>query len=245
MTEWINGKVKKIIHWNKNLFSVIINASIDKFIAGQYTKISMNIEGKRIQRAYSYVNAPNEKNLEFYLINIPFGKLSSKLFFLKPDHELMISKKSSGFFTLNNILNFENLWMFATGTAIGPYLSILKDINNNNLKKFKKIILVYAVRLQSDLSYINEINKLLALYKGKLIFKTIVSREKVLNSMMGRIPELIENKFLEKSVKLQIQPDNSHIMICGNPSMVSDTKKVLIKKYGMLKNINITTENYW
>lgn len=250
MTEWIIGKIIKVTHWNQNLFSIVVHASINNFYAGQYTKISIKIDGKRIQRAYSFVNSPNDKNLEFYLINIPFGKLSSKLFFMNPNSELMISKKSSGLFTLNEIPNCTNLWMLATGTAIGPYLSMLKDIKNKNLLRFKKIILVYAVRYASDLSYIKEMNDLKNLYLKKLTIITVVSREKVLNSLSGRIPNLIENRKLEQLVKLNIT-DNSHIMICGNPGMVRDTQNFLIKNRNMKKKLSqtkegdITTENYW
>lgn len=251
MTEWINGKITEVIHWNKYLFSIKIKAPINKFCAGQYTKISMKIDGKRIQRAYSYVNAPNNKNLEFYLINIPDGKISSKIFFLQPNDELMIAKKSSGCFTLNKLSPCKYLWMFSTGTAIGPYLSILEDIKNDKITRFKKIILVHAVRYAEDLSYIKEINDLEKCYHETLLIKTIISREKTSYSLHGRIPKLIESKQLEKSVGFNITPSDSHVMICGNPDMVRDTKNILIKNYGMTQHFvktktgNITTENYW
>jgi len=83
-----------------------------------------------------------------------------------------------------------------------------------------------------------------------LYFHTIVSREKNKNSLMGRIPHLIENKTLEDRVGINIDSNFSHIMLCGNPNMVRDTQKILIEKKNMRKNFrrnpgHITSENYW
>lgn len=249
MNKWIDGNIIKIMHWNKYLFSIIINASINKFIPGQYAKIFAHINGKKIQRAYSYVNDPNNNNIEFYLVKIKSGKLSNYLSFLHPGDKINITKKSFGYFTLKNISTCKHLWMFATGTAIGPYLSILQN-NNEKLNSFEKIILVYAVRFYKDLNYLNLIKNLKKKYKNKLIFQTIVSQEQISHSLIGRIPYLINNNVLEKSVGLEINKEDSHIMICGNPNMVKDTQEILINKKNMIKNSEqqlgqITTENYW
>lgn len=46
---------------------------IDPFTAGQFAKLALEIDGERVQRAYSYVNAPDDANLEFYLVTVPEG----------------------------------------------------------------------------------------------------------------------------------------------------------------------------
>lgn len=249
MTEWIIGKIQEVKHWNQFLFSIKLSADIDPFIAGQFTKLSLKINGERIQRAYSYVNSPKDKILEFYLTNVPDGKLSQHLKLLNPGDQIMISKQSSGFFILNTVPNCQILWMLATGTAIGPYLSILT--NGEDLDKFEKIVLVYAVRYSADLNYLSLIKELQNKYKNKLYVQTIVSREKCLNnSLYGRIPFLIQNNILEKRLGLEINSKNSHIMLCGNPQMVHDTQHILLATRNMHKNLknkpgHVTTENYW
>ncbi len=45
---------------------------------------------------------------------------------LKPGDEVQVVSDASGFFVLMKCLDCETLWMLATGTAIGPYLSILQ-----------------------------------------------------------------------------------------------------------------------
>lgn len=247
MSDWIKGTVVKNIHWKKNLCSLILHAPINNFIAGQYTKLALEINHERVQRAYSYVNAPNEKNLEFYLVYIPKGTLTAKLFTLKSNDIVMIDKNSSGFFTLNSIPKSKTLWMLSTGTAIGPYLSILQE--KKNLEEFYNIVLVHAVRFFSDLSYLPLMLKLKEFYNTKLKIQIVLSREMKPGCLNGRIPELIKNKKLERAVDLEINHD-SHIMLCGNPNMVKETQKLLQDIYDMKKNLknkpgHITTENYW
>lgn len=250
MVKWVDGKIIKIIHWNEYLFSIILRAPINNFIPGQYSKIKMLINGKYIQRAYSYVNAPDNKNIEFYLVHVKSGKLSSYLYNLKPDDKLMLTKESYGYFTLDKIPICENLWMLATGTAIGPYLSILQSYHYK-LNNFKKIILVYAVRFYKDLSYLTLINNLQKTYNNKLIVQTIISREKETeNILQGRIPNLILNKKIENKIGINIDYLTSHVMICGNPNMVKETQNILQKNRKMIKNSvsqigHFTTENYW
>ncbi|MDE5285896.1 MAG: ferredoxin--NADP(+) reductase, partial [Buchnera aphidicola] len=107
---------------------------------------------KKITRSYSYVNAPSNQVLEFYIIRIKNGKLSNILYNLKKNDKIFIKKQSYGFFTLKEVPYCKFLWMFATGTAIGPYLSILQE--EQNIDRFKKIILIHAVRYYNDLSYL-------------------------------------------------------------------------------------------
>ncbi len=79
MAEWVSGKITHIEHWTDALFSLQVNAPVDPFTAGQFAKLALDINGERVQRAYSYVNAPSDHNLEFYLVTVPEGKLSPRL----------------------------------------------------------------------------------------------------------------------------------------------------------------------
>ncbi|AAM68098.1 ferredoxin--NADP(+) reductase [Buchnera aphidicola] len=257
MNPWINANVLKVHKWTQNLFSLILNAEIAPFQAGQFTKLALNEENinfsnnvkkKKIQRAYSFVNAPSNKNLEIYIVRILNGKLSNLLYNLKSGDNLFIKEKSFGFFTLDEIPNCKTLWMFATGTGIGPYCSILQEYKNIN--RFKNIILIHAVRYQNELTYLPLMKQLYKSYNGKLKIETIVSREKNHNSLYGRIPLLLQNQILEKKIGLKINRNDSHVMLCGNPAMVKDTYLFLQKDRCMQKNLrrkhgHITMENYW
>ncbi|MGP1924296.1 MAG: ferredoxin--NADP(+) reductase [Arsenophonus sp. NEOnobi-MAG3] len=248
MANWVTGKIIKNHKWTDSLFSLILDAPIKPFIAGQYAKLSLEINGQRIQRAYSYVNAPNDNQLEFYLVTIPEGKLSPQLKALKPGDSIYITEEAAGFFILEELPDCKTLWMLSTGTAIGPFLSILQL--GKNLARFKEMILVHAVRYAEDLSYLPLMKILEKKYQGKLKIQTIVSRENKIGSLTGHIPALIKNGQLEQAVKAKIDPLTSHVMLCGNPQMLKDTQQLLKTQRGMDKHLRrkpgqITNEQYW
>ncbi|RLM26677.1 ferredoxin--NADP(+) reductase [Brenneria alni] len=248
MAEWVTGKVIQVENWTESLFSIRIHAPTAPFTAGQYAKLALDVEGERVQRAYSYVNAPSNHNLEFYLVNVPEGKLSPRLHALQPDAEIMVTKEAAGFFVLDEIPPCETLWMLATGTAIGPYLSILQE--GNDLARFKNIVLVHAARFARDLSYLPLMQQLQQHYNGQLHIQTVVSREEEVGSLTGRIPALIANGALESAVGLPMDAQTSHVMLCGNPQMVRDTQQILKEERQMTKHLrrrpgHITSEHYW
>ncbi|MEW5561586.1 ferredoxin--NADP(+) reductase [Enterobacter asburiae] len=248
MADWVTGKVTKVEYWTDALFSLTVHAPVHPFTAGQFTKLGLEIDGERVQRAYSYVNAPNNPDLEFYLVTVPEGKLSPRLAALKPGDEVQVVSEAAGFFVLDEVPDCETLWMLATGTALGPYLSILQE--GKDLARFKNLVLVHAVRYAADLSYLPLMLELQKRYEGKLRIQTVVSRESVPGSLTGRVPALIESGELEAAAGLTMTTENSHVMLCGNPQMVRDTQQLLKDSRQMAKHLrrrpgHMTAEHYW
>jgi len=248
MTEkWVHGEVVNVKHWTESLYSVSVSAPEVKFVAGQYTKLSLSLKNEEVARPYSFVNSPDEEYLEFYSVSVPNGPLSSAMQTLKKGDSIKVGPKGNGFLILEEIPHVENIWMLATGTAIGPYLSILKT--KDSWDKFKKVVLVHAVRYKKELTYQDTINTLKEEYKDRFIYISYVSREDSEYSLKGRIPKDISNGVLEKKADLKMKSDNTHVMICGNPEMLKDTtvelKKIGLKKHRRNSPGHITTENYW
>ena len=248
MTEkWVQGEVVDVKHWTETLYSVKVSAPNVEFIAGQYTKVSLSINDQEVARPYSFVNSPNEDILEFYSVSVPNGPLSTAMQKLKEGDSINVGPKGNGFLILNEIPITENIWMLATGTAIGPYLSILKT--KDSWTKFKKVVLVHAVRYEKELTYQDTIRDIKDQYGDRFIYISYVSREETNTSLKGRIPKDIGNGVLEKEANIPMNPNNTHVMICGNPAMLKDTtvelKKIGLKKHRRSSPGHITTENYW
>ncbi|MBG6245432.1 ferredoxin--NADP(+) reductase [Candidatus Symbiopectobacterium sp. 'North America'] len=248
MAEWITGNVIQVTNWTDSLFSIQVQAPIAAFTAGQYAKLGLEIDSERIQRAYSYVNAPSNPTLEFYLVTVLDGKLSPHLHALQSGMPLEITKDAAGFFVLEEVPDCDTLWMLATGTAIGPYLSILEE--GKDLERFQHIVLVHAARFANDLSYLPKMQQLQQCYGDKLRIQTVISRETQVGSLTGRVPALISSGALEKAVGLPLNAQTSHVMLCGNPQMVRDTQQCLKEQREMTKHLrrrpgHITSEHYW
>lgn len=246
---WIDGVIKQKIQWNEKLFSLQIAAEIAPFIPGQFIKLSQEINDKKIARAYSLVNSPEADYLEILAITVEDGKLSPILHNLQINDTIQVSAKAAGFMTLNEIPQNigKHLWLLATGTAVGPFISMLQSAEI--WQRFEKVILVYCVRFESDLAYKEQLINLQQKYAPQLSIIFSVTREKIPSALNCRIPSAIIDGSLENIVKTQINPNDSQVMICGNPQMVSDAEQAL-KDKGLTKNLrrepgNITVEKYW
>lgn len=250
---FVKGEVIEIKQWTHNEFSIRVNANINPYVAGQFTKLALlDKNGEWLRRAYSFVNSPNHKagpnNMEFLIIDVPNGSLSPKLARLSLGDDVYVGDKPSGFMTLAEIPdNAKELWLLSTGTAIGPFLSLLDESETQN--RFEKIVLVHAVRTKAELVYQALINKLQQRYAGKLNYLPIVSREQHAGIMSGRIPELLKNNKLMQAVKVIPEKQKSFFYLCGNPAMVHDTRDVLVE-LGFEKHLRRTPgqfsfENYW
>jgi ferredoxin/flavodoxin---NADP+ reductase len=244
---WNIGKVAGHKHWSDTLHTLYVDADIAPYEAGQFIKIGLNIDGQEIAHPYSLVNPPEETPLEFYYIEVPNGQLTSRLVTLKTGDEILIAPKAHGFLILDEVPKAKHLWLMATGTGIGPFLSILAT--QKPWQRYEHVILVYAVRSLAELSYQELIQQFIAKHPEQLSYIPFVSREHVDFALTGRIPQAIIEGTLEARAGININAQDSQIMLCGNPQMVKDATNTLIerglKKHRRVVPGQITSENYW
>ncbi|BAJ00747.1 ferredoxin--NADP reductase [Shewanella violacea] len=248
---WIEGEVVGRVDWNDKLFSLQIKADIQPFIPGQFIKLSQVIDDKRVARAYSIVNPPGGDIIEVLAVSVEDGQLSPNLQQLKVGDKLDVSPKASGFMTLEEIpkasFSGKHLWLLATGTAVGPFISMLETHEPWN--RFETVVLVYGVRLAEDLAYKEQLLRLEQAYptQFKLVFS--VTREDFPDAIQTRISTGIQTGEIQELVGIDITPQDSQVMLCGNPEMIADTNKILLH-LGLAKNLRrapgqITVEKYW
>ncbi|MEW7865747.1 ferredoxin--NADP reductase [Aeromonas diversa] len=247
MADWVEGRVLERIDWTDTHFSLRVQATLPPYKAGQFTKLALYDGEQKVQRAYSFVNPPSASWHEFYVVEIPDGQLTPRLGTLQAGDTLLIAANPTGFLTLDEIPPARDLWMLSTGTALGPFLSILSD--GEVAMRFDNLVLVHGVRQGRELAYRPLIERLAERYGPRFSYVPMVSREAWHDALSGRIPAAIEAGTLEQRVGLEISAEASQVMICGNPEMVRDTQRVLIER-GLTKNLRrkpgqISAENYW
>lgn len=245
MADWITGRVKARKQWSDTLFSLVVDADVAPFKAGQFTKLAWHGEDKKVARAYSYVNAPGQ-DCEFYLVTIPEGQLTPHLAGLNVGDELLVQRTAAGFLTLDEVPPGRDLWLMATGTGVGPFVSMLAE--GSCWQQFDHIVLVHGVRLGEELGYRQQITELTQ-GQPRFHYVPFVSREAVSGTEPGRITHAIADGSLEQKVGLTFSPEHSRVLLCGNPQMVRDTVTELTHK-GLEKHLRrkpgqILIENYW
>jgi len=246
-SKFIEGMVVGKRRWTERLFSLQVAAEVAPFQAGQFTKLALDINGEMIGRPYSLVNAPGEMLMEFYFILIPGGLLTPLLASLDVGDVVWVSPQAAGFLTLSEVPEAKHLWLFSTGTGIGPFLSVLKT--EAPWQRFERIVLAHAVRHTDELTYSETIREFEHRHDKQFRFVPFVSREETDFALRARIPEAIADCRLEARAGVALEPENSQVMLCGNPDMVRDTTEVLLER-GFKKNRrhdhgHITVESYW
>ena len=243
---WIEGKILEHINWTDSLASIKIDAKVNPYTAGQFTRIGLEINNEIISRPYSYVSAPCDNFLEIVYVKIPNGILTPEISKLKPGDKLLVNNNAYGFFVMKEVPKGDNLWMIATGTGLGVFISLLKT--QEPWERFKKVILIHGVRKKNELTYQDQIAQFQDKYPNKLTYIKSITREKIDGSLNIRIPDSIKNRTLESITDTEISK-NSQFMICGNPEMIKNTISNLnsrgIEINRKNKPGNITIEKYW
>ena len=261
--------------WTPNLFSFTVSRPDSfKFTAGQFVRLGVNPShlnyykqqgeagndvsnealNEDIFRAYSIVSSPFDEVLEFFSIVIPDGAFTSQLQHLEVGDELLLNTMPFGFLTLARYQKPlpKDLWLLATGTGLAPFLSMLQDLKT--WEDYEHIILAYSARSIEELAYVDKIKSLqedfgsLVDNPAKLIFIPVVTREPIEGALTERLPKLLLDGTLQERAGIALDVDSTHVMLCGNPDMVEDTKETL-KSLGLVMNRrgegNIAVENYW
>ncbi len=245
--KWVNGRVVGLRHWTERLHSLMVDAPVDSFKAGQFARLALEIGGEEVARPYSYVNPPDERPLEFYFITVPEGPLTTRLVALSAGDSILVSARPSGMLTLSELPEAEHLWLLSTGTAIGPFLSIVRT--QEPWHRFARVVLVHAVRQAEELSYQDVIDGVRSRQGGQFIYVPFVSREDTDFAIRARVPAAIRDGRLEARAGIPISAQRSQVMVCGNPEMVEDTLKVLEER-GLKRNKRkdpgqVSVETYW
>ena len=273
----IRVKVIEVTRWAPTLLSFKVTRPDGfKFTAGQFVRLG--IHGKDLQyfaqnheiklitsetqdkpidldgyvfRAYSVASSPYDEFIEFFSVVIPHGEFTSKVNHIQVGDSLLLNTTPFGYLTLARYqLPLPNdLWLLATGTGLAPFLSILKTIEV--WQQYQRIILVYSARTSQELAYQAEIDAIKSIYGDNgaaFVFLPIVTREADYAGEKARVPNLILSGKLTELVGQKLDKERSHVMLCGNPQMVEDTKEAL-KSIGLTMNRrgegNIAVENYW
>lgn len=224
--------VLSVHHWNDSLFSFTTTRNPGfRFRNGHFVMMGLEVEGRPLLRAFSLVSANYDEHLEFYSIKIPDGALTSRLQHIEPGQSVLVSRKPTGTLLLDNLMPGKRLYLFATGTGLAPFMSIIRD--PETYERFDQVIVAHGARRESDLGYRRYIEAELAEHElvgeqaaRQLLYYPTLTREPFRNQ--GRINHLVESGKLFSDLGLPaLSPDNDRVMICGSPNMLSDLVSLL------------------
>jgi ferredoxin--NADP+ reductase len=222
------------------------------FVPGQYSRLGLPDGNSMVWRPFSVTSAPQEESLEYYGVLVPGGLFTGMLHKLEPGTPIWLDKQVFGFMTADRFTDGEDLWMLSTGTGIGPFISMLRDAAV--WRQFRRIIIAHGVKHAADLGFhdaLHDMQQAAPAGGARLHIIEAVTRDANLASgqLSGRLTTLLEAKTLEDETGILISPETSRFMMCGNPAMIEDMRKILHQR-GMRPCRRalpgqFVTENYW
>jgi ferredoxin--NADP+ reductase len=242
--------VTEVRHWTDRLFSFRVTrpASL-RFRSGEFVMIGLlGDNGKPILRAYSIASPSWDEELEFYSIKVQDGPLTSRLQHIRPGDQVILRPKPVGTLVLDALLPGERLWLFATGTGIAPFASLIRD--PDTYARYREVILTHTCRHRADLGYGADLvaktleDPLVGEEATKQLryFPTTTGDEDA--PQKGRISTLLRSgeAFARLGVP-PISPETDRAMVCGSMALNLEMKEIL-EGFGLTEGSNSAPAEY-
>lgn len=241
-------------YWTPNLLSFRTSRAPDfRFTPGHYTRLGLEGENEGVVwRPFSMVSAAHDPHLEFFAVLVRDGDFSSPLSRIRNGDTIRVDKTSYGFMTISGFTPGKDLWLLASGTGLGPFLSILRD--PTTWQTYDNLVLVHSVRHADELAYCDEIESiphedLLAASSAQLRYMPVVTRDHWPGALTARIPQLMADGRLEQAAGVKLDLQRSRIMVCGNPQMARELRGQLLARNFRPNQRGapgqLAFENYW
>jgi ferredoxin/flavodoxin---NADP+ reductase len=241
----IETKITGRRDWAPGLMTLEL-AERGSFRPGQFMNLGLYLPSGFVSRSYSLASAPGEP-LEVLLARVGEGGLTPALFELQPGASLVLDPKPQGFFTFDYVPPHRDLWLLATGTGLGPFLSMLRS--GEAFEGAERVILAHGTRSTAELAHRHELEALAQARGGDFIYVPVLSRAREPGLLHGRLTGALPSGTLEARAGVQLDAERSHLMLCGNPAMIEEVTALLgargLRRHRQRSPGHITTEKYW
>ncbi len=233
--------VTDVQHYTDRLFRFHITRPASfRFRSGEFVMIGLPNGAKPVMRAYSIASPAWDDEIAFYSIKVPDGPLTEHLQRIQSGDTVLMKKKPTGTLVLDALLPGQRLYMFATGTGIAPFASLIRD--PETYEKFEQVILCHTCRDADELTYGHDLvrdlrtDPLVGEMAGGLIHYATTTRQP--SARMGRQTDLMASGALFADLGLPpINAATDRGMICGSMDMLRDTKAAL-EGFGLVEGAN-------
>jgi len=206
------------------------------FVAGQYATLGVATPQRLVERAYSIVSSPYERELEFFFELVPEGELTPLLHRLNPNDSLTVRKASKGRMTLDVSSGRHQHLLLCTVTGIAPFVSyartLLEDWKAGRFKGEHQLYIIQGASHARELGYREEMEQLAALVPW-LTYVPTISRpwdDPDWRGETGRIEDVLR-KYADQ---WSMGPHATTAYLCGHPEMI-DHGQAILQRHGWEK----------
>lgn len=240
----------KMVHDELMIVRVKPDKPIRQHRAGQYTLLGLGYWESRFlgcqeeilpdeeylklaRRAYSlsssmidsngtYQNFTEHDWNEFYIVLVKeTGReiapaLTPRLFNLEKGSRLFMGEKITGHYNLSHVKPGDDVIFFSTGTGEAPHNYMALELLKNNHQG--NIVSACCVRFGKDLGY-REIHDQVMAMAPNYKYIPLTTREGD-PSKKRYLQDLVKSGDIESAMGAKLNPEKTHIYLCGNPAMI-------------------------
>ncbi|MGA8367925.1 MAG: FAD-binding oxidoreductase [Candidatus Acidiferrales bacterium] len=203
-----------------------------QFTAGQYATLGVRTPEKHIERAYSIVSSPYEKELEIFIELVPQGELTPLLYTLQTGADMTMRKIPKGRFTLDLKSGRKNHLLVSTVTGVAPFVSyvrtLYKDWKENRLTAEIHLFSINAASRSFEFGYREELERMAAEVPW-FTYVPAISRpweDADWHGETGRAEDILR-KYADQ---WGCNPANTAAYLCGHPQMIEHSKGILQRR---------------
>ena len=215
------------------------------FAAGQYATLGVATAKRLVERAYSIVSSPYERELEFFFELVHDGELNPLLYRRTTGDALSIRKRAKGRFLLDQTSARTNHLLLCTVTGIAPFVSyartLKKEWDEGRFKGDHRLFLIQGASRGIEFGYRDEI-EMLARTVPWLTYVPTISRpwdEPGWRGESGRVDDVIR-KYADQ---WSLDASRTTAYLCGHPEMIAHGKAIL-QRHGWTKDA-LKEESYF
>jgi ferredoxin--NADP+ reductase len=194
----------------------------------QMIKRAYSISCPMLDRHGCLLRTCDDDQLEFYVTIVRQAEhapaLTPRLFALSEGDRLFVGPYAHGRYTLEGIQPHENVVFCATGTGEAPHNAMLAELLARGHDG--RIASLTCARWQRDLAYLEVHRQLEAMFPKYRYFDLTTREPRNLDASrpdyVGKqyLQEWIASGRFEDSWNGRLDPDRTHVFLCGNPAMI-------------------------
>ena len=241
--------VTEVAHWTNRLF--LLRTARPPSLRFRFSEVIMiglpGPKGKPVLRAYSIASPEWDGELELFSTKVPDGPLASMLQRIEPGDSVFLKGKPTGTLVLVALIPGKRLYMFATGTGIARFASLVRD--PETYEKLVEVVLTHTCSEVAELAYGEELIRTLSddplvgdEAAAKMKLYATVKRED--NQRRGRITERLQDGRLFADLGVPpIERRVDRAMICGSMGL-NNQLKAQLEVFGLNEGSNNRPAEY-
>lgn len=166
----------------------------------------------------------SDGSLEFYVVLVEKDSretsaiLTPRLFVKDVGDRIFLGRKMAGRYRLDKLTSHENnVVLLATGTGEAPHNAMVLDLLRDG--HLGQIVSVCTSRYLRDLAYLDTHRRLMERFNN-YHYLAVTTREPENEGNKVYIQDLIESGGLDEALGGPLDPENTHVFLCGNPAMI-------------------------